>query len=100
MSTCSSTGSRRCSPRPTRSPTQPDLILAGGLVVDGTGSPSFEADVAIAGDRIVAVGDLSGVDAARRLDVAGAAVAPGLIDVHVHSEVELRSAPVHEAGLP
>jgi N-acyl-D-amino-acid deacylase len=68
-------------------------------VVDGTGAAPTRADVAIASGRIEIVGDLGHARAARRLDVAGAVVGPGLIDVHVHSEVELLRAPVHEAGL-
>lgn len=65
-----------------------DLLVAGGVVVDGTGSPWFRADVAIRGDRIVAVG--RGLGPARdTLDATGLVVAPGFIDMLGHSEFRL-----------
>lgn len=71
-----------------------DLLLRGGLVVDGTGSPARRADVGILGDRILAVDDPSAFDAAtgsatRELDVTGRVVAPGFIDPHGHSDGSL-----------
>ena len=69
-----------------------DLLLRGGTVIDGTGAPGVRADVGVLGDRILAVGDLSTVEvgsAARVLDVAGRAVAPGFIDPHGHSDGSL-----------
>ena len=63
-----------------------DLILRGGRVVDGTGNPWFRADVAITGDRIVAIGGLEGRQAKRVLDVTGLVVAPGFIDMLGQSE--------------
>jgi N-acyl-D-amino-acid deacylase len=66
-----------------------DLILAGGLVVDGTGAPARPADVAIADGRIVEVGDIPADPGTHDvIDVSGLVVAPGFIDVHVHSEWE------------
>ena len=66
-----------------------DVILMGGRVVDGTGAPWFRADVGIAGDRIVAVGDLGKTPARRRIDVGGAMVAPGFIDLLGQSELSV-----------
>ncbi len=58
-----------------------DTIIRGGIVYDGTGAAGFVADVAIAGDRIAKVGDLSGTNAAREVDARGKAVSPGFINV-------------------
>jgi N-acyl-D-amino-acid deacylase len=63
-----------------------DLLLRGGTVHDGLGSRGIRADVAVSGDRVVAVGTELG--AARRvLDVDGLAVAPGFLDAHSHSDL-------------
>lgn len=70
-----------------------DLILRGGTVYDGLGSAPVSADVAVAGDRVVAVGRDLG-DARRTIDVDGLAVAPGFVDPHAHSDmVALMSEP-------
>jgi dihydroorotase/N-acyl-D-amino-acid deacylase len=63
-----------------------DLIFAGGRVVDGTGAPWVRADVGISGDRIVAVGNLAGAAAKRRIDATNLVVAPGFIDMLGQSE--------------
>jgi N-acyl-D-amino-acid deacylase len=63
-----------------------DCILRGGMVVDGTGSERFPADVGLVGDRITAIGDLSAAEAARMIDARRRVVAPGFVDVHNHSE--------------
>ena len=66
-----------------------DLVIAGGRVVDGTGAPWFRADVGVSGDRIAAVGDLSGARAARRIEARDRVVAPGFIDMLGQSELNL-----------
>jgi N-acyl-D-amino-acid deacylase len=58
-----------------------DVIIRGGTVYDGTGAPARRADVALRGDRIVAIGDLSTASAANVVDAAGLAVAPGFINM-------------------
>jgi N-acyl-D-amino-acid deacylase len=63
-----------------------DLVLRGGRVVDGTGNPWFEADVAIVADRIVAIGKLSEATGKREIDATNLVVAPGFIDMHSHSD--------------
>ena len=68
-----------------------DLVIRGGRVIDGTGAPAREADVAISGGRIVAVGRVSG-PAKATINAAGLVVAPGFIDVHTHVD-EIASQP-------
>jgi N-acyl-D-amino-acid deacylase len=63
-----------------------DLVIANGLVVDGTGAPGRQADVGIAAGRIAAVGSLARAEARERIDAAGLVVAPGFIDVHTHAD--------------
>lgn len=63
-----------------------DLVLRGGTVHDGLGSPGVSADVAVDGDRVFAVGVDVG-PAHRVIDVAGLAVAPGFLDPHTHSDL-------------
>jgi len=58
-----------------------DVILRGGTLYDGSGSPGVVGDVAIQGDSIVAVGDVGALRGATELDVAGLAVAPGFVNM-------------------
>ena len=62
-----------------------DLLLRGGRVVDGTGSPWYRADVAIRGDTIAEVGWRIDAPAARVIDATGLVIAPGFIDIHTHA---------------
>lgn len=62
-----------------------DVLIRHGRVVDGTGAPWVRADVAIAGDRIAAVGKLEGSAAKHVIDATGLYVAPGFIDGHTHA---------------
>jgi N-acyl-D-amino-acid deacylase len=64
-----------------------DVLITGGDVVDGSGAPRARLDVGIAGGRVEAVDRLDGARAARVIDAQGLTVAPGFIDVHVHSEL-------------
>lgn len=66
-----------------------DLIIRGGHIVDGTGNPWFAGDVGVKGDRIAAVGNLTGATASREIDARGLVVAPGFIDMHTHSDQPL-----------
>jgi N-acyl-D-aspartate/D-glutamate deacylase len=65
-----------------------DVLIRGGVVVDGTGSPGVPADVAIVGDRIAAIGPDLGA-ARDTIDAVGLVVAPGFIDMLGHSEFRL-----------
>lgn len=61
-----------------------DLVIRGGTLVDGTGSPPRAGDVAIAGGRIASVGERIDAPGARVIDADGALVTPGWVDVHTH----------------
>lgn len=65
-----------------------DIAIRGGTLIDGTGAARQAADIAIAGDRIVAVAepDSQNLDAAQEIDAGGRIVAPGFIDVHTHDD--------------
>jgi adenine deaminase len=73
-----------CGTEPSPPPEGADLVIRGGLVVDGTGSPPRRADVAIAGDRIVAIGEFGETGSDRVIDATGLIVAPGFVDIHSH----------------
>lgn len=75
------------------SPRVLDLLIRGGLVVDGSGSEGFVADVGIHDGSIVGVGDLSGATAERTVEAAGLVVAPGFVDIHNHSDFTLLKEP-------
>jgi len=62
-----------------------NLVLEGGSVWKGWGSKPVVADIGIRGDRIVAIGDLSGLGADQRIAVGGLAVVPGFVDIHSHA---------------
>src|SRR5438105_898566 len=71
-----------------------DILLLHGTIVDGTLAPSRVADVGIAGDRIVFIGDASRgrMTGKRTIDARGLVVAPGFIDPHTHTEADLASS--------
>lgn len=75
-----------------------DLLVRGGMVVDGTSSPRYEADVAVRGDRIARVSrdGISRDSAGRVLEAAGLVVAPGFIDQHAHVQEALDDRPLAE----
>jgi len=66
-----------------------DLIIKNGRVIDGSGRPAFNADVAIKDDRIARIGNLRGAQAKRVIDARGQIVAPGFIDMLGQSEAFL-----------
>ncbi len=69
--------------------TQPlTLAIRNARIVDGTGRPSYLGDVGVVGDRIVAMGKVTGT-ATQEIDADGRVVAPGFIDVHTHYDPQL-----------
>jgi len=66
-----------------------DLIIRGGMIVDGTGKAAIRADLAVSGDRIAAIGDLSSDTATREIDATGKTVSPGFVDLHTHLDAQV-----------
>jgi len=71
---------------------QVDLVITGGVIIDGTGASRRIGDLAIDDGRIVLIGDASGLRARRAIDASGLVVAPGFIDPHTHSLTDVTSA--------
>ena len=72
-----------------------DILIRGGQVFDGTGTPGAIMDVAVVGAEIVAIGNLGNWTAREIVDAAGKAVAPGFIDTHTHDDMALLRQPSH-----
>jgi len=74
-----------------------DLLITGGLVIDGTASPGFHAAVGVQGDTVsIHRGDVSGLEAARTIDASGRVVCPGFIDLHSHAGLTMLGEPHHD----
>jgi N-acyl-D-amino-acid deacylase len=84
-------------PRWMRGRPKVDIMLRGALVYDGSGSAPVKADVAVAGDRIAAVGPGLPIPAGTTVELDGLALAPGFIDVHSHTDLELLIDPRAES---
>jgi len=76
-----------------------DVIIRNGTVVDGTGAPTFSADIGIRDGKIVSIGELSAISAHRALDASRLTVAPGFIDIHSHSDFTLVADPRAESSV-
>jgi len=70
-----------------------DVLIINGRILDGSGNSWFYGDVAILGDKIIAIGRLKHLTATRVIDADGKIVAPGFIDVHTHIEGDEIKAP-------
>lgn len=76
-----------------------DLLIKNGKVIDGTGRPSYPADLAISGDKIVDIATSIEAEAAETIDAAGRVVSPGFIDMHSHSDFSLLVHPKAESKI-
>jgi len=76
-----------------------DWVLRGGEIVDGTGAPRYQGDLAIQGQIIADLGNLGEARGDRVVDASGRIVCPGIVDVHTHSDIWLLSHPMNEAKL-
>ena len=76
-----------------------DLLIRGGHVIDGSGAPGRDGDVAVHQGRVVAVEPRSARRARRVIDARGQVVAPGLIDIHTHSDFTLPLNPRAESKI-
>lgn len=67
-----------------------DVLIAGGTIVDGTANPGYKADVGVVNGRLrILRGTRGDIDAGRTIDARGLIVAPGFIDMHSHSALQL-----------
>ncbi len=85
--------------RPSGSRQDRETLLRGGTVYDGTGTPPRLADVLVSGDRITEIG--SGIlrSGAAQVDCRDLAVAPGFIDIHTHTDLDLLVSPLAESKI-
>ena len=72
-----------------------DLLIKNTKIVDGTGSAAYKGDVAIKGEKIVAVGKVKG-DADTVIDGSGLVTSPGFIDTHTHADNNILEYPQAE----
>ncbi len=73
-----------------------DVLITGARVIDGSGTPWYNADIGIKGDTIAAVGLLPGATAAVRIDGRGLVASPGFIDIHSHGRRGIFTVPTAE----
>ena len=74
-----------------------DMLITGGLILDGTGNPGFYGSIGVVGDQIKIIrGDINTIEAVCTLDARGKVVSPGFIDVHAHSGLVILSDPYHQ----
>jgi N-acyl-D-amino-acid deacylase len=82
-----------------RSAAQPayDLVIIGGSVLDGNGTPAVTTDIGVRDGKIATIGNLRDAEARQRIDASGLTVAPGFIDMHNHSDYTILVEPKAES---
>lgn len=75
------------------------VLISGGSVIDGTGAPSSEKDLAVDGQRIAGLHDRGAVKGSVTVDAAGMIVCPGFVDIHTHSDLSLLCCPLAESKI-
>ncbi len=76
-----------------------DLVIINGLIIDGSGASSYNADVAINNDRIVKIGDISSNRAKIVIDASGLIITPGFIDPHTHAVRGIYDVPTADSSI-
>ena len=76
-----------------------DVLITGGMVIDGTGAAAISADVGIIGDQVVEMGSLRDNGSKRVIDATGMIVCPGFIDIHSHTDLALLVNPKAESKI-
>lgn len=74
-----------------------DVVLKGGTILDGTGSPAWKSDVGIVGDTITAIGSIAPEQGKKVIDVSNLYVCPGFIDIHSHSDYSIPAYPTADS---
>ena len=70
-----------------------DTLIKNGLIVDGSGNKGYKANVLISGDKILKIGDIQETEGTNIIDATGLVVAPGFIDTHSHSDLQVLVEP-------
>ena len=85
-------------PEPSTDAADFDVVLVGGTIVDGLGTPGFRGDLGIKGDRIIAIStdSLMAADTDDVIDISGLVVSPGFIDNHAHIQTTIHEHPLAE----
>jgi len=69
-----------------------DILIKNGLVIDGTGSPGYNADILVKGDKIAKIGPDISANNAKVIDATNKVVSPGFIDIHNHADLNIFDA--------
>ncbi len=76
-----------------------DILLQGGILLDGTGAEPIQADIAILNNRILSIGSQLQMEANRCVQLNGMHIAPGFIDIHTHSDISITFHPGQNSAL-